>query len=162
MKQLAVFSVLTALLMGSCTGDAVFSTNTSFSDGWSVTDTVQAKLPQLDSTAAYNLFINVRNTNEYPFNNLFLIAIMEFPQGKVITDTLEYRMANPDGTWMGSGLGSVKENKLWYKQGVRFTELGEYKLSIVHAVRNNGVVDGVERLTGITDVGISAELPQTD
>lgn len=162
MKQLAVISVLTALLMGSCTGDAVFSTNTSFSDGWSVTDTVQAKLPQLDSTAAYNLFINVRNTNDYPFNNLFLIAIMEFPQGKVITDTLEYRMANPDGTWMGSGLGSVKENKLWYKQGVRFTEQGEYKLSIVHAVRNNGAVDGVERLTGITDVGISAELPQTD
>jgi gliding motility-associated lipoprotein GldH len=161
-KQLAVFSVLTALLMGSCTGDAVFSTNTSFSDGWSVTDTVQVTLPQLDSAAAYNLFINVRNTNDYPFNNLFLIAIMEFPQGKVITDTLEYRMANPDGTWMGSGLGSVKENKLWYKQGVRFTEQGEYKLSIVHAVRNNGVVDGVERLTGITDVGISAELPQTD
>lgn len=148
--------------MSSCSNDAVFSSNTSFSDGWPLRDTVQVELPQLDSIKAYNLYINVRNSNDYPFNNLFLIVSMDFPQGKTITDTLEYRMANPDGTWMGSGIGSVKENKLWYKEGVKFSEDGTYKLSIVHAVRNNGAVEGVERLTGITDVGVSVELPKTD
>ena len=154
--------LLVSLLFSSCSGDAIFSSNTSFSDGWGQQDTVKINLPELDSTAAYNLFLNVRNSNDYPFNNLFLIVGMEFPQGKTVTDTIEYRMANPDGTWMGTGIGSIKESKLWYKEGVRFTEAGTYKLSIVHAVRNNGAVQGVERLAGITDVGVSVELPKTD
>lgn len=157
-----VIILLSMLLLSSCNSDAVFSSSTSFSDGWGVQDTVEVNLPEMDSLSAYNLFINVRNSNDYPFNNLFLIVDMEFPRGKIITDTLEYRMANADGTWMGTGIGSVKENKLWYKEGVRFTESGQYKLSIVHAVRNNGAVEGVERLMGITDIGISVELPKTD
>ena len=82
---------------------------------------------------------------------------MDFPHGKVVTDTLEYRMAHPDGTWMGQGIGSVKENKLWYKEGIRFAETGNYNITITHAVRNNGAVEGVKNLEGITDVGYSIE-----
>jgi len=74
-----------------------------------------------------------------------------------VTDTLEYRMANPDGSWLGNGIGSVKESKLWYKQNFTFTEQGSYRIRISHALRNNGEVDGVTNLEGITDVGYSIE-----
>jgi len=46
---------------------------------------------------------------------------------------------------------------LWYKQGFTFTEQGSYRLRISHALRNNGEVDGVTNLEGITDVGYSIE-----
>ncbi len=82
---------------------------------------------------------------------------MNFPHGKTVTDTLEYRMANPDGTWLGEGIGSIKENKFWYKEDVSFFEDGVYTISIAQAVRNNGEVDGVTNLAGITDVGFSLE-----
>ena len=82
---------------------------------------------------------------------------MEFPHGKVVTDTLEYKMANPDGSWLGTGFGTIKENKLWYKEGITFFEGGTYNLRITHAVRNNGEVDGVTALEGISDVGYSIE-----
>lgn len=49
------------------------------------------------------MFLNVRNNNEYPYNNLFLIVSLNQPDGKVLVDTLEYQMANPDGTLMGTG-----------------------------------------------------------
>src|SRR5690606_20989792 len=104
-----------------------------------------------------NLFLNIRNTNEYNFNNIFLIVSMNFPHGKTITDTLEYRMANPDGSWMGQGIGNVKENKLWYKENVQFFEDGIYTVTIGQAMRNNGAVEGVTKLEGITDVGFSVE-----
>lgn len=154
--------ILTGLTLSSCSNEAVFSSNKTFANGWPLQDTVKVTLPQMDSLKAYNLFINVRNTNDYPYNNLFLIVNMQYPKGKSITDTLEYRMANPDGTWIGTGIGSVKESKLWYSEGLRFNESGEYVLAIVHAVRNNGAVDGVERLVGIADVGVSVELPKTE
>ena len=157
MRLNIVILLMCSALLASCNSDAVFSSNTSFSDGWALQDSVKVDLPEMDSLSAYNLFINVRNSNDYPFNNLFLIVSMEYPQGKTETDTLEYRMANADGTWMGTGIGSVKENKLWYKENVRFFEEGNYVIKIGHAVRNNGEVEGVSQLEGIADVGYSIE-----
>ena len=67
------------------------------------------------------------------------------------------RQARPDGSWLGTGIGSVKESKLWYKEGVRFFEPGSYSLRVEHAMRNNGEVQGVSTLPGITEVGYSIE-----
>jgi len=72
-------------------------------------------------------------------------------------DTLQYRMAYPNGEWMGEGIGSIKENLLWYKENFRFAEEGNYKLTIQQAVRKNGQVEGDAELLGITDVGFSIE-----
>lgn len=124
---------------------------------WGATEMVEFKLAEMDSIKNYNLFINIRNTNKYKFNNIFLIVSMNFPHGKTITDTLEYRMANPDGSWIGQGIGDVKESKLWYKEQVRFSEQGNYTIDITQAMRNNGDVEGVTKLEGITDVGFSIE-----
>ncbi len=149
---LAFLSVLV-----SCDSNIVVSDSKPMAGVWDKAEIVEFTLLEMDSLKNYNLFLNIRNTNEYKYSNLFLIATIEFPQGKTITDTLEYKMANPDGTWLGHGIGSVKENKLWYKENVSFTEKGKYILRIGHAVRNNGNVEGVTELEGINDVGFSIE-----
>lgn len=66
-------------------------------------------------------------------------------------------MAKPNGELLGEGFTDVKENKLWYKEGVRFDEIGDYSITIQHAMRNNGEVNGVDNLKGITDVGFRIE-----
>mgnify|MGYP006189589943 CR=1 FL=1 len=152
--------VVLFLLMGifiSCDSDTVFSETRAMEGFWGQNEIVEFQIPQLDSIKKYNLFLNIRNSNEYKFNNIFLIVSMNFPHGKTITDTLEYRMANPDGSWMGQGIGNVKENKLWYKENVQFFEDGIYTVTIGQAMRNNGAVEGVTKLEGITDVGFSVE-----
>jgi gliding motility-associated lipoprotein GldH len=75
-----------------------------------------------------------------------------------VKDTLEYEMALPDGTWMGKGTGSIKENKLWYKENIIFPFNGVYTLELVQAMRKNGSVSGLETLPGITDVGLEIEI----
>ena len=149
--------LLVMVLFFSCDSNTVVSESETLSGIWNKNETIDFSIPQLDSLKKYDLFVNLRNTNDYRFNNIFLIVTMEFPHGKTITDTLEYKMANPDGAWLGAGIGNVKENKLWYKENVSFSEKGEYKIRINHAVRNNGNVDGVTNLEGITDVGYSVE-----
>lgn len=145
------------MLFASCDSKTVFSETKAMDGFWGQDEAVEFKMPQLDSLKKYNLFLNIRNTNEYKFNNIFLIVSMNFPHGKTIADTLEYRMANPDGSWMGQGIGNVKENKLWYKENVSFFEDGIYTITIEQAMRNNGAVEGVTKLEGITDVGFSVE-----
>ncbi|HAV53391.1 gliding motility lipoprotein GldH [Aequorivita aquimaris] len=154
-RLMALF--LTVVMLVSCESNTVFSESQAMDGHWGADEVVQFKLPQLDSLKKYNLFLNIRNTNEYRYNNLFLIVNMTFPHGKTVTDTLEYRMAQPDGSWMGQGIGNIKENKLWYKENVQFFEDGIYTVDIAQAMRNNGDVEGVTKLEGITDVGFSIE-----
>lgn len=145
------------LLLFSCDSKMLVGEMRELPGNWMKNEVMTFQIPELDSLKKYDLFLHLRNTNDYPFNNIFLIASMEFPHGLTITDTLEYRMANPDGTWLGTGIGTVKESKLVYKENVSFLEEGIYKLSISHAVRNNGEVQGVSQLEGITEVGYSIE-----
>ncbi|UKM65642.1 gliding motility lipoprotein GldH [Flavobacteriaceae bacterium GSB9] len=152
-----LFLVLLASLFVCCDSNRVFDTYKSVPNKWNKDSIVSFKINPPDSIKPYNLFVNLRNTNAYKYNNLFLIVEMEFPHGKTVKDTLEYRMAAPDGKLLGTGYTDVKENKLWYKEAVVFNELGEYTVNIQHAMRETGKVNGVKELEGITDVGFRIE-----
>lgn len=150
------FLIFTVLIFSSCDPNRVFDEYESM-QGWHKDSIVNFELKNIDSTKVYDLFINLRNNSDYQYSNLFLITEIKFPQGKVISDTLEYEMTKPNGEWLGTGFGDIKENKLWYKEDVRFEESGKYEVSIQQAMRKNGEVDGIQELQGITDVGFRIE-----
>ncbi|MFD1161643.1 MULTISPECIES: gliding motility lipoprotein GldH [Hwangdonia] len=156
-----LFSLIFSFVLVSCDSNRVFDTYKPVPNTWHKDSVVSFTVNPPDSIKPYNLFVNLRNTNDYKFNNLYLIVEMVFPHGKTIKDTLEYRMADPNGKLLGTGITGVKENKLWYKEHVVFKEAGEYVVSIQHAMRENGKVNGVVELEGITDVGFRIENPSS-
>ena len=150
-----IYLFLCACIFMSCTDTPVISEYKSLSGAvWNKDDVKEFTFSEMDSLKGYNVFINVRNDQNFPYSNLFLIASLHTPDGEVMQDTLEYNMALPDGTWLGKGSGSIKENKLWYKENIVFPTSGVYTLEISHAMRKNGNVSGIVGLEGITDVGI--------
>lgn len=149
-------------MLVSCDSNRVYDTYKSVPNAWHKDTIVSFKVNPPDATNSYDLFVNLRNSNTYKFNNIFLIVEMVFPHGKTIKDTLEYRMAEPSGELLGTGYMDIKENKLWYKEGVVFNEPGEYTINIQHAMRENGKVNGVLELEGITDVGFRIETPNNN
>jgi gliding motility-associated lipoprotein GldH len=156
--------VILVLSIMSCDSNRVFDEYQSVSGEWDKDNAVEFKVTPPDSTEAYNLYVNLRHTDAYKFSNLRLIVELNYPNGKTQKDTLEYIMANPDGTFLGTGFSDVKENKLWYKgheQPFLFDEIGEYSISIQHAMRENGSINGIDKLEGITDVGFRIEHSQT-
>jgi len=157
MRSSIVLLCLVFISLVSCDSNSVFDEYKSVPDVWNKNEVISFNVKVPDSTKPYNLFVNLRNTNEYKYSNLFLIVEMNFPKGKVIRDTLEYRMAKPSGELLGTGLTSVKENKLWYKEAVVFNEEGEYTVNIEQAMRSNGEINGVVNLEGITDIGFRVE-----
>lgn len=159
MHKAAILLLLVITLI-SCDNNRVYDNYQTLTNGWNINEPIQFEISDVDSITPHNVFITLRNTNAYKYSNLFLITRMDFPNGKQLTDTLEYTMATPEGEWLGTGFNDVKENKLWYKEGVRFRESGAYTFSIKHAVRKNGSITGDERLEGITEVGLRIERPQ--
>lgn len=148
---------LCAFLLMACDEKRVFDQYESLPGQWHRDSLVSFSVTAPDTINSYNLFLNVRNNSDYRYSNLFLITNMNFPNGKVISDTLEYEMAAPSGDWLGTGFGELKESKLWYKEDIRFTEAGEYVIDIQHAMRQSGETEGIEELEGITDVGFRIE-----
>lgn len=156
-KAALFFIIVLSCVFMSCDSNRVFDEYKSVPKKWHKDSVVSFKINPPDSINAYNLFVNLRNTNAYKYNNLFLIVEMVFPHGKTVKDTLEYKMAEPSGKLLGTGYGDVKENKLWYKEQVVFNEAGEYTVNIQHAMRENGKVNGVTELDGVMDVGFRVE-----
>lgn len=147
--------LLVAILLFSCDKKRVFDEYKSVGSAWNKDSIVSFNLPELDSTKRYDLFVNLRANDNYQFNNLFLIVALETTSGFTKVDTLQYQMANPDGTLLGNGFTDIKESKLFYKSNVRFR--GKYKVIIKQAVRETGKIPGVKLLEGITDVGFRIE-----
>lgn len=148
-------SIGVALLLISCDSNIVFSEYRSLNKGvWNKDNLLEFSFAEMDTVQRHDIFINIRNDNTFSYSNLFIIAALTTPEGQVTKDTLEYTMALPDGTWLGKGSGSVKENKLWYKEDIVFPSTGVYTIEVSHAMRKNGTVSGIVGLEGITDVGI--------
>ncbi|PRX57006.1 gliding motility lipoprotein GldH [Flagellimonas meridianipacifica] len=146
------------LSLVSCNSKLEFSKFETLKEGsWAMDRPVNFEFSDLDSLQTHNMYINIRNDNNFEFSNLFLITELEYPDGNTQKDTLEYAMAKPTGEWLGKGLGSVKESKLWYREGIVFPDSGVYKVKVTHAMRKNGDIDGIPVLEGITDIGLEIE-----
>jgi gliding motility-associated lipoprotein GldH len=117
---------------------------------WSSSDKAIFDVDITDNKAAYNYYINVRNTGDYQFSNLYLFLQTTFPDGRVARDTIECRLADYNGKWLGSGITSIKFNRLLFQKGVKFPQKGKYIFELEQAMR-------IKDLKGISDIGIRLE-----
>jgi gliding motility-associated lipoprotein GldH len=154
-NSLLAFALL--FLVCSCDKHRVFDEYKTLNGKWNKDSIITFEFENKDTVSRYNMYVNVRNNDSYPFNNMFLIVQMQQPGGLTSSDTLEYMMANPDGSLMGKGFSDVKESKLWYKPNERLPKAGKYKVTVQQAVRQVGKVPGVQELDGVTEVGFRIE-----
>lgn len=124
---------------------------------WHSENNIDFIVSNSDTISNRNVFINIRNNKKYEFSSLFLIAKMEFPSGYKVVDTLEYEMTDAYGNWLGTGFTDIKENKLFYKENVVFSEKGDYKFKMYQVTRSVHDIEGKMPLQGITNVGLSIE-----
>ncbi|MDO6674480.1 gliding motility lipoprotein GldH [Tenacibaculum sp. 1_MG-2023] len=149
---------LVATLFASCDSNREFDNYMALpKSSWNKKNAIQFTFPINDSIGKKNLFINLRNNKDYAYSNLFLITQMNFPDGQIIIDTLEYDMADVTGKFLGQGFTDIKENKLFYKENITFPRKGKYTFKVRQAMRKNGEIEGVEELKGITHVGFRIE-----
>ena len=145
-------------LFASCDSSRVFDEYKSLENNtWLQEVSIDFDFQITDTISRNNLYINIRNNNEYQYSNLYVITHLLFPDGKKIVDTLQYEMADKNGNFLGSGISEIKSSQLFLKENSAFPSAGKYKVSIKQAMRKNGNVDGIKELEGITDVGFRIE-----
>jgi gliding motility-associated lipoprotein GldH len=139
------------VLIESCDNKMVFEENLKINNSnWDVSQPLTFNVNIVDTTVYYNMYINVRNSNNYKFSNLYLFMHTAWPTGQSEVDTLQMILAKADGRWLGSGLGDIYENQIPLKQNFKFYRSGKYRFTLEQAMRLNP-------LPGILDVGIRIE-----
>lgn len=143
--------LLFGLFFSACDDNRIFEENTEIPDNtWSSSNVLKFDVSIVDTKTPTNFYINVRNADGYPYNNLFLFIKTTFPSGKMSNDTLECVLADEKGKWLGSGMGDIYDNQIPFKKNVLFPEAGKYTFEIQHGMRT-------EHVPLIMDVGLRIE-----
>ena len=104
-----------------------------------------------DAQNAKNIIFVVRNNNNYPYSNIrFIVNFTDNKTKNKKVDTLNYILAQPDGTWIGKGFGDTKETLFQYKVNHKFPQNGTYSIGVIQAMRT-------DTLKGIEDLGVKIE-----
>ncbi len=143
--------ILIASVLISCDRNRVFEENHTIGNGiWNSAGKIRFEVAIADTSLRYNIYLNVRNSMQYPFSNLYLFMDTRFPDGRIARDTIDCMLADYDGRWLGSGVGSIKFSQFLFHRGIGFEQKGNYRFEIQQAMRVND-------LPGIHDLGIRIE-----
>ena len=159
MKRLSsiVLVGLFILIFLACDYNPVFQQNISIpNDRWNKDSIVKIEVPITDTISYNDIYIDIRNLNSYPYSNLYLFVSVSAPNGDNLTDTIEYRLADEYGAWLGKSSSRIWDCKLPFRSMVKFAQSGVYTFGIQHGMRD-------DELEGISDVGLTVELtPQEE
>ena len=115
---------------------------------WNTDSIVSFELDNIDTTSSHDLYLMVRHTTNFKFQNLFLFTNFENQQ-----DTLELFLSENSGRWLGKGFGEIKELKIRIKENVNFKENQDQIFSVEQAMRYEDL-EKIINLTEIVAVGI--------
>ncbi len=152
-NSLFIVGMLFFVISTSCNFDSMYEKSEDIpKEKWNKNQAIQFDIPVTDTINGYRIIVNVRNSNEYPYSNLFLFLTTYSPKGNSVKDTLEMTLADDNGKWLGRGFGGVWSTEVALRNAmvIRFPSSGVYKVEVVQAMRD-------DVLAGIKDIGIKVE-----
>lgn len=149
LKKLSLlFGIVIIALFNSCSSGVIIDKSKKVENAlWNSADVIKFTVPIADTTQRYNFYINIRNSSDYQYSNIFLFLKTFYPNGMLSVDTIECILADDKGKWMGKERGKLIDNRILFRKGIRFRLAGNYSFEFEQAMRE-------KELKGIEDFGI--------
>lgn len=147
----AALGLILASLFVSCDTSRVFEKNEPVPVlGWGYDDSRSFSVQIDDTLQAYNLYINIRHTTDYSYNNLWVKLKTTLPDSSVLEDDIELTLAEPTGEWTGNCLDGTCLNTVLVRSNVHFPTKGMHTFTLTQDMR-------ISPLRNILDAGIRLE-----
>jgi len=149
MKLIYTFCYLLAVLsLIGCKENYIYEKFEPINKGeWFFDDEIPFEFEITDTLQRYNLFLLVRHTTTYPYQNFWMNVNTEFPNKENQQQNVDVPMADKTGKWYGTGFNNIKTNEILIQPNAKMPQLGIYKLGIKQAMRYEPVVN-------IIDIGL--------
>lgn len=148
-------TALFLLCLVSCKQVDLFEKNTPIPNyEWNNNFAATGSFTISDTLAAYNIFIVLRHTDAYAYNNIWLNVGLQSPGDSLFYQKIDLSLGSDATGWEGTGMNDIWEvRKLLNGQPRRFRKNGTYQFSIFHIMRD-------VPLKNIMSVGLRVEKAQ--
>ena len=143
---------LVSILLSACSKTDVFEKNHSIPKyQWSYDLRPNFEFAITDTVALYNLYVVLRHTDAYRYNNIWLNVGTQAPADTVRYQRFDLQLGSDATGWEGTGMGDIWELRKSITRGpFKFNKAGNYKFSVAQIMRENP-------LPGIVSIGIRLE-----
>jgi gliding motility-associated lipoprotein GldH len=118
---------------------------------WQSSFTPEITFTVTDTLSSYNVFLVVRHTDAYNYNNIWIKATVQLP-GEGITHSQRFNLAlatNEKG-WLGSAMDDIYEHRVLVQPQTKFIKSGDYHFTLEQIMRE-------DPLLHVMDVGLRVE-----
>ena len=132
----------------ACNNGTLYEETKTIPAPWKYADKVAFDYEVKDTTKAYDLLVNISHTDNFAYENIYMMITTIFPGGDSTRNPLSLQLAGPDGQWQGSCSGQTCELLIPVSSGAYFKKPGTYSLIFEQYSREEG-------LTGIEQLGLT-------
>jgi len=142
---------LCLLLCCGCGVDFIYEKFEKIPDGeWFFDYEVPFEFEITDTIQSYDLYLLVRHTTAYPYQNFWVNINTEFPNKENQQQNVDIPMADKTGKWYGTGFNNIKTNEILIQPNAQMPQTGVYNLKVKQTMRYEPVVD-------VLDIGFRIE-----
>ncbi len=140
-----------AFLFVSCTDNIIYHQYVDINkNGWHQDSAAVFNVNIEDTIGDYDVIIDIRHKDNYPYQNLYLFVYSDSPDSVCVGDTLNCFLADNQGRWGGTGIGSVKNLPFLYMSDIKFPVKGTYTFKIKQGMRE-------KLLEGVSNIGLKIQ-----
>jgi gliding motility-associated lipoprotein GldH len=103
-----------------------------------------------DTTAVYNIFLELKHSSEYPHQNLYAKVHVRFPDGQERKQQVSLELADGKGEWQGKCSGKTCTRRIPFMPNATFDQAGAYQMKFEQFTRQVSV-EGINSLRLIVE-----------
>ncbi len=141
--KINILLVIFLFFLFSCGKKNIFHEEMEFpNETWEINNKIIFDSEIIDTTKFYNVFIEISNSDEYYYSNLWLFVDIFYENKTFISrDTFEIFLSNNKGKWLGSSFfnDEFTRTKI-FKKNIRFLKSGKYNFKFQQAMREEKLI----------------------
>lgn len=138
-RYFLLMATICLLFAGSCTQVEIFEKNTTIPEyEWKPGFSASGDFVISDTVAAYSIYLVLRHTDAYLYNNIWLNVGLQPPGDSLHVQKVNLQLGNDATGWEGAGMNDIWEvRKLLNGQPRRFKQPGRYHFTIAQIMRDD-------------------------
>ena len=156
MRRIGFIICICSLVVGftSCSDNRIFETNYSFEQRyWHIDSVKNFGFSIKNRSVPSNIYLNVRNSSDYPFYNIYVRYTIQDSLGNILSDSLANKVLfnSKTGRPLGqSGIGDVFDHQFLLEEDFVFPYRGNFNIVLKQYMRTDS-------LKGVLSAGIRVE-----
>lgn len=140
--RIFLFSVFILALFSCETNDLFEKRNVIPQNKWKTAFPVEGKIKVLDTAAMYNLFVCIRHTDAYMYNNIWLDIQIVSEKDTLLSSKREIILGTDAEGWEGEGMDDIWDLKRRINPTpIKFKKPGDLSFSIKQCMRADPLED---------------------